>query len=35
MNKYIYISSKINQKEYLEDNFNNVKFISKTPSKFI
>ena len=34
MNKYIYISSKINQKEYLEDNFNNVKFISKTPSKF-
>ena len=34
MNKYIYISSRKNQKEYLEDNFNNIRFISKTPSKF-
>lgn len=34
MNKYIYISSKKNQKEYLEDNFNNIRFVSKTPSKF-
>jgi len=32
MDSYIYISSRRNLKEYLEDNFNNIKLISKTPS---
>lgn len=34
MNKYIYISSRKNQKEYLEDNFENIVFISSSPSRF-
>lgn len=35
MNEYVYITSRKNIREYLEDNFNNIKFISKTPSKSV
>lgn len=33
MNEYIYISSRKIIKKYLEDNFNNIKFISRAPRK--
>ena len=34
MNNYLYISSRKNFREYLEDNFNNIYFIKSNPYQF-